>query len=80
MWGTSSEWRGTLGEEIRITCPQLLNIRSLLSFLSTPSLGDCRALTFFRGPSESAAPAGLPKSLKHPPAQRLPGHMLASSC
>lgn len=38
----------------------------LFPFLFTPSLGDCWALTFFRRPSESAAPGGLLKSLKYP--------------
>lgn len=65
-WGIGSGWRDSPGEGIQLTSPQLLEIRSLLPFLST----DCRALTFFRSPSESAAPAGLLKSMKHPPAQR----------
>lgn len=39
-------------------------IRSRLPLLATPSLGDCRALAYFRSSSESAAHAGLLESLK----------------
>lgn len=51
-------------EEIPLTSPYPFEIRSCLPLLSAPSLADCRALEYFSSPSESAAHAGLLKSLK----------------
>lgn len=82
-WGTSSGWKGGPAKDIRLTSPDPFEIRSRLPFLSTPSLGDCRALVYFSSPNESAAHAGLLKCLKLFPsteAIKLQTHVLASNC